>query len=89
MSSTPETMAARKAINRHVYHHHAKTTVSGNLDERLQAHDDLHWQAKQEGTYVGHEHEPLGDDETAHDLAHRYLAEGGGSPDTSPPISSE
>lgn len=72
--SYPEYYAARRAISQHLWHHHQHARGAGTLAERIDLHDELHWARREEG--VGHSHEPLGDEETAMDVAHRYFREG-------------
>ena len=67
---------ARRALARHMHRHHAGATGSGTLQERLTAHDDLHWQCAQRGTPPVHTHSEGDDSETLEQLAHRYLKEG-------------
>lgn len=70
--------AGRQAINRHLYHHHGHTCGSGTVEQRLQLHDDLHWQARNDGSLMTpyHTHEPYQDGETTNEMAERLLAEG-------------
>lgn len=70
--STP----ARRAINRHLYRHHGGATMSGTTEQRICAHDDLHWSAQQSGRDLGHSHLPYQDGESEADTAERLLAEG-------------
>jgi hypothetical protein len=66
----------RQALNQHLYRHHDNAKLKGDLVTRLTAHDELHWQARQEGTDLGHTHLPYQEGETDNDMARRMLAEG-------------
>lgn len=66
----------KTALNRHLYHHHEKTTLKGDLSQRLAAHDDLHWLARKDNHDVGHEHLPYQEGESDNAMACRLLAEG-------------
>lgn len=67
---------ARQAINRHLYRHHEGATGKGSAEQRMALHDDLHWEARQAGTDLGHQHLPYQEGETDEQMAQRLLAEG-------------
>lgn len=66
----------RTALNRHLHHHHGGPRVSGDLAERMEQHDELHWQARKQGVELGHEHLPYQDGESDNEMACRLLTEG-------------
>lgn len=76
--------SGKKAINRHLYHHHKMegwefTSVVGTgatLEDRLRYHDEEHWRAKKSGEPLGHTHLPYQDGESYEDMANRMLGEG-------------
>jgi hypothetical protein len=68
--------AARRAVNRHLWHHHAEHRATGTLEQRLRRHDDIHWEAQRAGEELGHAHAILEDDETLEQVAQRYFDEG-------------
>ena len=67
---------SRRAINQHVYRHHGRLTLRGTTEQRLSAHDDLHWEAKKNGVDLGHVHLPYQDGEDELGMARRLLQEG-------------
>ena len=69
---TPE----RRALNQHLHRHHGGAVLKGTFQERLAAHDDLHWQATQRLRPLDHQHQPYQDGETDLQMAQRLLAEG-------------
>lgn len=66
----------KQALNKHLYRHHEGLSLKGNLVQRLEQHDELHWNAKKDGEDLGHTHVPYQDGETYNDLARRMLNEG-------------
>jgi hypothetical protein len=73
----------RQALNQHLHRHHGGLTLSGDVPTRLAAHDELHWEARQAGTDLGHTHLPYQDGETDNDMARRMLADGTAAQQTS------
>lgn len=65
--------AARTALSRHFWHHHNRVKPKGRLTERLEFHDELHWELRGDEP---HRHAELPDGESQYDTAHRYFAEG-------------
>ena len=80
MTGKPRTERAsyegKRAINQHMYRHHEHTLGKGTLEDRLQLHDDMHWQAKRNGEDLGHQHLAYQDGESTNEMAQRLLAEG-------------
>lgn len=63
-------------ITKHLWHHHGQHQAPGTVEERLQAHDDLHWEARKAAQDLGHTHDGYQDGESINDIARRMLAEG-------------
>ncbi|MFZ2726440.1 MAG: hypothetical protein WAX77_09335 [Methylococcaceae bacterium] len=70
-----DSFPGRQSITQHLWRHHDHTKAPGTVEERLQAHDDLHWEARHSGG-LGHTHQPFQEGETINDIARRYLDEG-------------
>jgi hypothetical protein len=71
----PQYKAARTAINRHLYHHHAEASGSGTLSERLEQHSELHALGKRFGVSPDHTHAISEIGETAEEEAFRVLGD--------------
>lgn len=71
-SKDPDYNEAKSAFNKHIHRHHKGELVpSGTLEARISQHDDLHFLSG-----ADHKHEPLGENETIFEYAHRCLVEG-------------
>lgn len=72
-----EYSAARRALSRHMWHHHEKSFGSGTLEDRLEQHGEMHVISKRIlGIGPSHTHEKLEENETAIEEANRVLQEG-------------
>lgn len=72
----PEYFAARTALARHMFHHHAQATGEGTLTNRLDQHEEIHVVAMRLRVDLGHVHQPCDEGETDIELAFRMLEEG-------------
>lgn len=73
------TFPGKKALNQHLHRHHPGVQLQGDLQRRLEQHDDLHWRARKGGyeqDALGHTHLPYQDGETDNEMAQRLLDEG-------------
>lgn len=71
-----ESFPGKRALNQHFHLHHDRYRGRGDLIQRLEAHDELHWRAAQEGVDLGHTHLPYQEGETDNEMAARMLADG-------------
>lgn len=71
-----ESYEGKRALNQHLHRHHGGPRMSGDLQERLAQHDELHWWARKTNVDLGHTHLPYQDGETQITMAQRLLAEG-------------
>jgi hypothetical protein len=67
--------AARRKLAQHLWHHHHQQRATGTLGDRLNYHDDLHWDPVA-SELLHHEHAEMPDDETQEQTAQRYFDEG-------------
>jgi len=70
--------AARQQINQHLFRCHDGQMGAGTLAEKLDHHENLHWEAAQAGEKLGHVHGEYPAGECDEEAALRLFQEGEG-----------